>query len=127
MSNPSILVVEDQSDVQLTLRLSLQVDGYDVVVASNAGDALSALERSIPDLILLDITLPDVNGWELLATLREDVRFASLPIIVLSALPHEKVSARAAELGATGHLAKPFDVVELAEAVRGALEAGRPS
>ena len=127
MSNATILVVEDQSDIQLTIRLSLQVDGYDVSVASNAGEALGTLERSTPDLILLDITLPEVSGWDLLSLLRADERFALVPVIVLSALPDEHVVPRAAALGATGHLAKPFDVVELGEAVRGALRAGRPS
>jgi DNA-binding response OmpR family regulator len=121
-----ILVVEDQSDIQLTLRLSLEADGYDVVVASRADEALDAIERLVPDLILLDITLPGVSGWDLLSTIRADERFASVPIIVLSALPHESVSGRASELGA-GHLAKPFNVNTLIDKVRGALESGRLS
>jgi len=122
----TILIVEDESDIQATLRLSLEVDGYDVVAASSAGDALRALERSVPDLILLDITLPEVSGWDLLTTLRADRRFASLPIIVLSGLPNEEVSVRASALGA-GHLSKPFDVKALGDTVRIALEAGARS
>jgi CheY-like chemotaxis protein len=123
----SILVVEDQADIQMTLRLSLEVDGYDVAVASNGPEALRAIERSIPDVVLLDITLPEMSGWDLLTTLRAEKRFASLPIIVLSALPPDHVSQRARELGATGYLIKPFDVVLLAEAVRGALGERRTS
>jgi DNA-binding response OmpR family regulator len=123
----SILVVEDQTDIQMTLRLSLEVDGYDVAVASDGREALSAIEHSTPDLVLLDITLPEMSGWDLLSRLRAEERFASLPVIVLSALPPEKVSLRARELGATGYLIKPFDVALLAETVRGALEDGRTS
>jgi CheY-like chemotaxis protein len=125
--NARVLVVEDQPDIQMTLRLSLQVDGYEVVLASNATEALDALERSTPDLMLLDITLPEMNGWDLLSKLRADPRFVSLPVIVLTALPGEQVAVRAAQHGATGWLSKPFDVVRLAEAVRWALEAGSPS
>lgn len=125
--NAKILVVEDQPDIQMTLRLSLEVDGYDVSLASDAAEAIAALDRSTPDLMLLDITLPRTSGWELLTKLRADPRFESLPVVVLTALPGEQVAARAAEHGATGWLAKPFDVVQLAEAVRGALGDGRPS
>jgi len=125
--NVRVLVVEDQADIQMTLRLSLQVDGYEVALASNATEALDALERSTPHLMLLDITLPEMNGWDLLSKLRADPRFVSLPVIVLTALPSEQVAVRAAQHGATGWLSKPFDVVRLAEAVRWALEAGSPS
>jgi len=125
VSNGTILVVEDQADIQMTLRLSLEVDGYDVVVTSNAAEALDAIERSTPDVTLLDITLPGMSGWDLLSKLRADRRYASLPIIVLSALPPAQVSLRAKELGATAYLTKPFDVVQLADVVHAALEGRR--
>jgi len=121
MSNGRILVVEDQPDVQLTMRLSLEMEGYEVALASTADEAVTALEGSTPDLVLLDITLPRVSGWELLERLRADQRFATLPIVVVSALPGEGIARRAADLGANGFLAKPFDVVELGAAVQRAL------
>ena len=121
MSNGRILVVEDQADVQLTMRLSLEMEGYEVSLASTADDAVTALEASKPDLVLLDITLPRVSGWDLLTRLRADERFATLPIIVVSALRSEGIARRAADLGADGFLAKPFDVVELGAAVQRAL------
>jgi CheY-like chemotaxis protein len=121
---PTILVVDDQADIRLTLRLSLEMKGYEVLLASDVREAMAALEKRTPDLVLLDITLPAVSGWDLLAKLRADERFGSLPVVVTSALPADQVAARARELGATDHLAKPFDVDVLAETVRRALDSG---
>jgi two-component system, OmpR family, KDP operon response regulator KdpE len=119
----TILVIEDQPDIQQTLRLSLEIDGYQVGTASSAEEAVAALERSVPDVVLLDLTLPNVSGWELLARFRADERFGSLPIIVVSAMPGDKVSERSTELGATAHLTKPFDVRELTRLVEAAIAA----
>jgi CheY-like chemotaxis protein len=121
---PTILVVDDQADIRLTIRLSLEMKGYQVLLASDDREAMAALEKRTPDLVLLDITLPATSGWDLLAKLRADERFGSLPVVVTSALPADQVAARARELGATDHLPKPFDVDVLAETVRRALDSG---
>jgi CheY-like chemotaxis protein len=119
---PTILVVDDQADIRLALRLSLEMIGYDVVLASDDREAMAAVDNGRPDLVLLDVTLPAISGWDLLEKLRADERFGTLPIVITSALPADQVAAHARRLGATDHLAKPFLIEVLAETVRRALD-----
>ncbi len=113
----TILVVEDYSVTQRVLSLTLRNNGYAVVVAEHGLAALERLEEQPVDLALVDIAMPEMDGLTLLKHLREDPRYQSLPIIMLSASGQDEDRVVASELGANGFLSKPASTRELIETV----------
>jgi len=111
-----VLVVDDDPDILDALGEILELEGYEVQRARNGREALQQLAHAPPDLVLLDLMMPVMDGWEFARSLGPGGR---PPIIVLSA--DRNVSARAREIGALGWLAKPFELGELLAAVRRAL------
>jgi DNA-binding response OmpR family regulator len=111
-----VLVVDDDPDILDALSEILEVEGYQVDRARNGREALQQLEQRLPDLVLLDLMMPVMDGWEFARSLGPDAR---PPIIVLSA--DRNVSVKAREIGALGWLAKPFELSELLAAVRRAV------
>jgi CheY-like chemotaxis protein len=109
-----ILVVDDDPDLREFLRLMLTSMGFEVISAANGQEALDVLESHNPDLILLDMKMPVMNGWEFCRAV--DGRDACPPIVVLTAAPDP--AARAAEAHADGWLGKPFEYEDLEMAVR---------
>ncbi len=85
-----ILIVEDENDCAELLSYHLQKDDYQTVIARNGKEAIEAVQRQTPDAILLDIMMPELNGWEVCRILRESTNGKSLPIIMLSALSDEE-------------------------------------
>ncbi len=118
---PRVLVVDDDPDILDALSEILEVEGYDVQRARNGREALQRLEQGVPDLVLLDLMMPVMDGWEFARSLAPGAR---PPIIVLSA--DRNVSAKAKEIGALGWLAKPFELSELLEAVRSVVPVETP-
>ena len=116
-----VLVVDDDPDILDALSEILEVEGYQVDRARNGREALQRLEQAAPDLVLLDLMMPVMDGWEFARSLGADAR---PPIIVLSA--DRNVSSKAREIGALGWLAKPFELSELLAAVRRAVPPGTP-
>ena len=116
-----VLVVDDDPDILDALSEILEVEGYDVQRARNGREALQRLEQGVPDLVLLDLMMPVMDGWEFARSLAPGAR---PPIIVLSA--DRNVSAKAKEIGALGWLAKPFELSELLEAVRSVVPGETP-
>jgi len=114
-----VLVVDDDPDILDALSEILEVEGYEVQRARNGREALQALEHAPPDLVLLDLMMPVMDGWEFARSLEPSSR---PPIIVLSA--DRNVSVKAQEIGALGWLAKPFELAELLAAVRRAIPPG---
>lgn len=109
LSTGGILVVDDDSDLREFLRLRLTSMGFEVTSAANGQEALDVMEGHDPDLILLDMKMPVMNGWEFCRTL--EGRDARPPIVVLTAAPDP--AARAAEAHADGWLGKPFEYEDL--------------
>ena len=110
-----VLIVDDDQDMLETIAMVLRAEGYETRHASNGREALDAVDRSLPGLILLDMLMPVMNGWECAHELRE--RYGrGLPIIVVTAAEHAK-APRWIEVGADGVLAKPFDIGELRRVV----------
>ncbi|MFO0677819.1 MAG: response regulator transcription factor [Polyangiaceae bacterium] len=118
-----VLVVEDDANIALGLRINLEAEGYDVVCADDGEVALREFHRTNPDLILLDVMLPRLNGFEVLQELRRGGH--ATPIIVLSARTGEIDKVTGLELGAEDYVEKPFSLAELLARVRGALRRGR--
>ena len=114
-----VLVVEDDKSILLGLRINLTSEGYDVVVAEDGERGLELARSEHPDLVILDVMLPRMNGFEVLDTLRKEG--LSMPIIILSARTGEIDKVTGLELGAEDYVAKPFSLAELLARVKAAL------
>jgi DNA-binding response OmpR family regulator len=121
-SGRRVLVVEDDPSIALGLRINLEKEGYVVRVEVDGEAGLEAARSTSPDLLILDVMLPNKNGLEVLQTLRRE-GFA-MPIIVLSARTGEMDKVAGLELGAEDYVAKPFSLAELLARVRAALRRG---
>jgi DNA-binding response OmpR family regulator len=118
---PKILAVDDEPDLLWALRYALGDEGCEVNTVSNAAEALTLVEEWRPDLILLDVVMPGLNGLELCRLLRRDPRFASIPIIFLTALLNTADCVAGLDEGADDYISKPFDLGELKARVRAVL------
>ncbi len=118
VDGPKILIIEDEQEIRRFLRISLDSNGYRLVEAANGKDGVLQAASQQPDLIILDLGLPDVDGMQVIAQVRE---WSQIPIVILSARgqEHEKVSAL--DAGADDYLTKPFSVSELLARLRVAL------
>ena len=108
-----ILVVDDQDDILQTTALVLRKGGYDVETASKGLDALEAIRREKPDLVLLDIEMPGMDGWETLRLLRLEEATRDVPVAMFSILFDVNEKIRALQLGAQEYVTKPFSVDDL--------------
>ena len=118
MVTPCILVIEDEQEIRRFLRASLGNHNYQVIEADNARDGLRQAEDQHPDLVLLDLGLPDVDGLEVIRRMRD---WTTTPIIVVSARGREAEKVAALDAGADDYLTKPFSVGELLARIRVAL------
>jgi two-component system KDP operon response regulator KdpE len=121
---PLILTVEDESRIARYLRSSLQMAGYDVLVAGDGVQALEQVQTYQPDLILLDLNLPHMNGYEVLERVRQT---SQVPVIVLTALDTEDDRVKALMMGADDYLAKPFGNRELQARIISVLRRAQPT
>lgn len=114
-----ILIVEDDTFLQGLVATKLGKEGYDVVTASNSNDVSTHIEEKTPDFILLDLMLPDVDGFSLLKKIRENVALRTTPVIVFSNLSEDKDITKAKELGANDYMVKSnFTLDELADKIK---------
>jgi len=118
----SVVVVEDDVAIAMGLRINLEKEGYDVRLAADGEAALATIRGAKPDLVILDVMLPNMNGFEVLQTLRREG--FGMPVIVLSARTGEIDKVTGLELGAEDYVAKPFSLAELLARVRAALRRG---
>ncbi len=116
-----ILLVEDEKNVILGVRTCLDAVGYDVEIVEDGEEALNSVNREHPDLILLDLLLPKVDGFEVLKTLKDNEETSKIPVIVLSAKAEEVDRQRAMDLGAETYMTKPFKPQELWDVLKGYL------
>ena len=116
--NRVILVVDDEERMARFIRLNLEHDGFQVVEAYRGMDAIKALRDSMPDLVLLDVMLPDIDGFEVLGLIRE---ISTVPVIMLTAKGEEDDRVQGLELGADDYVTKPFSPRELVSRVKAVL------
>jgi two-component system phosphate regulon response regulator PhoB len=116
-----ILVVEDELDVQRVIEYNLRDDGYRVVTATGGRDALRLARQTHPDLVLLDLMLPDIRGTEVCRALKQSASTKTIPVIVVTACGEEVDRVVAFELGADDYVVKPFSVRELLLRIRAVL------
>ena len=108
----SILVVEDNDDILLLLKMVLEFEGYQVETVDNGQDALKSIEKNQPQLVLMDIMMPEVSGLQISRTIREQLKCESLPILLVSAIDRLK-DEQLSNSKADGIIYKPFDIDEL--------------
>jgi DNA-binding response OmpR family regulator len=122
MSKAKILVVEDDVDISNMLRIYFSGQGYEVQVAPRGGDALDYTRRQLPHLIVLDIMLPDMDGYAVCKELRTTTRTSHIPIIFLTQKDERSDKIAGLELGADDYITKPFDIEELKLRVQNAIQ-----
>ncbi len=123
MSKGRILVVEDDFDISNMLRIYFSGQGYEVQVAPRGSDALTMTRKQLPHLIVLDIMLPDMNGYDVCRELRTTTRTSHIPIIFLTQKDERSDKIQGLELGADDYVTKPFDIEELKLRVQNAIAA----
>ncbi|HZV12190.1 MAG TPA: response regulator [Candidatus Kapabacteria bacterium] len=112
-----ILVVDDEQLIQQLISFKLRSAGHNILLASNGEEAIALAEEQLPDLIIMDVTMPVLSGVETLARLKSDPRTVAIPVIMLTGYSAEKSIAEGLELGAEDYITKPFSPSELAARV----------
>lgn len=125
--NSTILLVEDNEDNRTIYRTILEHVGYVVVEAADGEEGIRHARDSSPDLILMDVSIPKINGWDATRTLKADPNTRHIPIIALTAHALEQDRERAREAGCDGYLAKPIPPREVIEEVRRFLGSSEPT
>ena len=118
MNPKKVLVVDDEPDLVETVRFPLEMEGYQVLVSYNGEDGLNQARRENPDLIILDLMLPKLDGYKVCRLLKFDERYKHIPILMLTAKTQEKDRILGKETGADGYMTKPFDIDQLMEKVK---------
>ncbi len=118
MNAGRILVVDDEPQIQRFLKPALSAAGYEVIEATTGAEALKATATSVPDIVILDLGLPDMDGKEVIARIRA---WSEIPVIILSARDRESEKIAALDLGADDYIEKPFGIGELTARIRTAL------
>ena len=119
---PTILVVDDEEDIRHLLRVALEQEGFQVTVASSGREALYSVSEQKPDLVVLDVMMPEIDGFEVLRRLKENEATAGIPVVVLTAKDSTNAVVSGLEIGADFYWTKPFKVQDLARTVRLILE-----
>ena len=113
-----MLVVDDDEQLREFIRVNLEMDGYVVREAGSAAEGLAALEEQAPALVLLDVMMPQVDGFEMLRRMQEQHGLGSVPVIMFSGKVDEETAGRAAREGAQAFVGKPFDPQALIESTK---------
>jgi CheY-like chemotaxis protein len=116
-----ILIIDDQQDNLEVTSAVLRFHGVQVYTAVNAEDGLKVLDRVTPTLILLDLSMPKMSGWQMLKIVRESVQWANIPVIALTAHAMDGDRERVEEAGFDGYITKPFDVLQVVSIIKSQL------
>lgn len=115
---PRILAVDDEPNIVRLIQVNLEREGYTVETANNGAQALAKIRQNRPDLLVSDVMMPEMDGFELLATIRRDPMLADLPVIMLTAKAQDADVMRGYTHGADMYLTKPFNPMELKQFVK---------
>ena len=113
-----VLVVDDELHITALLKFTLEMNGYEVVIANDGMEAMEKVESVRPDLILLDIKMPRLNGWQVCEKLKSNELTKNIPIIMVTAFAQKEAQQRSMELGADEYISKPFEGSFLLETVK---------
>jgi excisionase family DNA binding protein len=112
-AGPLVLLVDDDDAVRELVRVNLEFEGYTVREAASASEGLEAIEEAKPDLVLLDVMMPHVDGWEMLRRIQEQYGPGAIPVVMFSGQADEEAGSQAASGGAHAYVGKPFDLRRL--------------
>lgn len=118
-----VLIVEDEQSISNFISMILTANGYDTIIVRSGEEALTMISSHCPDLIVLDLGLPDMDGLEVLKSVR---KWSNLPVVVVSARTHEHDKVEALDYGADDYLVKPFGMMEMVSRVRAVLRRSNP-
>ena len=121
MSETKILLVDDEPSIVKMVGKRLEVEGFQVIVAMDGQDGLQKAQTEQPNLIILDLMLPKLNGYEVCTMLKQDTRYQKIPIMMFTAKAQDKDEKLGMECGANAYLRKPFRAQELLEKIRALL------
>jgi two-component system alkaline phosphatase synthesis response regulator PhoP len=113
-----ILLVEDEDDLRTTVMFRLQSLGYQVIPAVDGLEALAKARSDAPDLIILDVMLPKMDGYKVCGLLKRDGRLSKIPVIIFTARAEEEARATAKEMGADAYITKPFEIETFVAKIR---------
>ena len=117
-----VLVIDDEAPIRLLCRENLEAEGMDVLEAADGPSGLEKARAELPDVVLLDVMMPGLDGWRVAEELLDDPRTETIPIVFLTARAELRDRARGIDLGGLDYVTKPFNPVELAPLVRDLLE-----
>lgn len=123
---PRVLLVDDEPSIVKMVGKRLEVEGFQVAVAFDGQDGLAKARAESPDLIILDLMLPRLNGYEVCSMLKQDARYRKIPIVLFTAKTQEKDEKLGMECGADAFIRKPFKAPELMGKIRDLLSAAAP-
>ena len=118
-----ILIVDDEADLVSVLRIGLEIEGFEVIAASDGEEGLKKAREERPDLVVLDLMLPKLDGYRVCRALKFDERYRGLPIVILSARSGEQDRRLAFDMGADAFVTKPYDMAALVKLIRARLRA----
>lgn len=124
-AKPKILLVEDEPSIVKMVTKRLEIEGFDVRTATDGQEGLADVHQETPDLIILDLMLPKLNGYEMCTMLKQDTRYQQVPIVIFTAKTQQKDEKMAMECGAEAFIRKPFQAQELLEKIRELLAAAQ--
>jgi DNA-binding response OmpR family regulator len=114
----TVLIADDEPNIVISLEFLLEKDGYRVLVARDGNEALEAIEREVPDLVLLDVMLPRLSGYDVCQRIRQNAAWAKMRVIMLTARGREVEVTKGLALGANAYVTKPFSTRDLLDQVR---------
>ena len=117
-----VLVIDDENDILLIIKSALHEEGYDVTTANNGYDGLALAEDASPDLIILDIMMPEMDGFEVLQQLKENEKTAQIPVVILTGLSSKDKIREALNKGIDYYIVKPFEYQDLVSKVKIAID-----
>jgi len=117
-----ILVIDDEQNLRRLTQVNLEANKYEVITATTGTEGLKLAEQMHPDLVLLDIRMPDMSGWDVLMALKMNRKLKKIPVVIMSASPPYKDEQSLRNLRASGWLMKPFSVEDLLQQVKQLLE-----
>jgi DNA-binding response OmpR family regulator len=118
----TVLVVDDEPDVLLLCRVNLEFEGYEVIEAADGEQAMQQARTHRPDVVLLDVMMPKMDGWQVLAAIKADRDLAEIPVVMLTAKVQDQDQIRGWSQGAADYITKPFSPLALSQVLQDVLE-----
>jgi len=120
-----ILIIDDEADLVNMLKMRLEAAGYDVISAGDGQEGLGIIRKSKPDLVVLDLMLPGMDGYKVCGLLKNDKRYSEIPVIIFSARAQQSDMKMGEEVGADAYITKPFEPKALLDKIEELIKRGR--